>query len=373
MIRRPVDIGKLLFLYFLKSSAAFASEPSKNLIPGEYQPYAPQQQQQQQRHPLKRIEEDSMGGHISLRIARRSDILSIQRCNLLSLPENYNEQFYANHMRQWPELALVVEHVPAGYTEETKAKGTTMRLLGSFANNSKVLPYSNNYSGKSSSRMNKDECQIVGYVLGKVDQIPRYTTPSFSQSYAQDDDNGFLPLEHTRPQITYENMGHVTSLAILDGYRRKGLAAHLMNQLHYEMRQFYNADAVGLHVRVSNDAATNLYGNGLGYKVHSVQPGYYQDGEDAYLMRKEFISEVNNSQQNYSLDNSNKYNDAPKKFKKFRFPTFHDAQYKSRKEMMLPRVIFDYGEQKPTFAGESQTMENEQGNVSPFKTAASVH
>jgi ribosomal protein S18 acetylase RimI-like enzyme len=35
-----------------------------------------------------------------------------------------------------------------------------------------------------------------------------------------------------------------------------------------------------LHVRVSNDAAYNLY-NSLGYKVHETDLKYYADGEDA--------------------------------------------------------------------------------------------
>ena len=38
------------------------------------------------------------GGHISLRLARRSDVPSIQRCNLETLPENYSAAFYVNHM-----------------------------------------------------------------------------------------------------------------------------------------------------------------------------------------------------------------------------------------------------------------------------------
>jgi len=103
MLRRPVDQAKLLFLYFLKSSAAFASEPAKTGI------LKASQQQTQNLVPasLQRMELESMGGHISLRIARRADIPLIQRCNLATLPENYNENFYVNHLRNWPELALV--------------------------------------------------------------------------------------------------------------------------------------------------------------------------------------------------------------------------------------------------------------------------
>lgn len=45
---------------------------------------------------------------LTLRLARRTDVPSIQRCNLACLPENYNSAFYVDHLRQWPELSLVV-------------------------------------------------------------------------------------------------------------------------------------------------------------------------------------------------------------------------------------------------------------------------
>ncbi|KAL7452296.1 hypothetical protein ACHAWC_004027 [Mediolabrus comicus] len=54
------------------------------------------------------------GGYICFRLARKSDVPQIQNCNLATLPENYNSNFYINHMRKWPNLALVAEHIP-GY------------------------------------------------------------------------------------------------------------------------------------------------------------------------------------------------------------------------------------------------------------------
>jgi len=53
-------------------------------------------------------------GHLTFRLARRTDVPQIQKCNLATLPENYNPNFYVNHMRTWPELCLVAEHVPGG-------------------------------------------------------------------------------------------------------------------------------------------------------------------------------------------------------------------------------------------------------------------
>jgi hypothetical protein len=51
------------------------------------------------------------------------------------------------------------------------------------------------------------------------------------------------------------------------------------------MRAGFNAELSSLHVRVSNRGALNLYQDALGYDVERIIPAYYQDGEDAYLMR----------------------------------------------------------------------------------------
>jgi len=224
------------------------------------------------------------------------------------------------------------------------------------------------------------QCQIIGYVLGKVVQTPRPVKPiTFAQSRVQDDDNGFLPSSNRDFLRPYEQLGHVTSLAIMDGYRRKGLAAHLMNQLHYEMKQCYDADAVGLHVRVSNEAATNLYAKSMGYRVDDVIPGYYQDGEDAYLMRKDFEiceeNEANNLEK--ELEDIGDTMDAGGKSvikRKFRFPTFTSNQFKTKKEYMLPRTVFEYNEQKivDTSSSEiqSKSKESEEDSVSVVSASA---
>lgn len=42
-----------------------------------------------------------------------------------------------------------------------------------------------------------------------------------------------------------------------------------------------------MHVRKSNRGAIRLYEEHHGYKVAGVAPGYYSDGEDAFLMQAE--------------------------------------------------------------------------------------
>ena len=227
-MKRPADQAKLLLFALLRSSAtaiATTGEKTRLIIP--------------------------QAQNIQLRLATRSDVSSIQRCNLACLPENYNSQFYCSHLRQWPDLALVAEQVPDA--EDNSNKRSSQGRLGSFP--SSFAPGSN------------QEPKIVAYVLGKIDTRPviDYDNPT-----AFDD--------------RMETLGHVTSLAVQQDYRRLGLAKAMMAQLHYHLRH-QGIQSCGLHVRTSNQAACRLY-QADGYQIDQVIPSYYQDGEDAYFMRK---------------------------------------------------------------------------------------
>ena len=78
--------------------------------------------------------------------------------------------------------------------------------------------------------------------------------------------------------------GHVVSLAVMPQARRKGVAIALMNAAMDGMRG-YKARQIYLEVRVTNQAGVNLYKK-LNLEVTRTIPGYYSDGEDAYVMSK---------------------------------------------------------------------------------------
>lgn len=82
--------------------------------------------------------------------------------------------------------------------------------------------------------------------------------------------------------------GHITSLAVARTHRKLGLATKLMAAAHRAMEEVFDARYSSLHVRVTNRAAFHLYTETLGYRIHEREEGYYQDGEDAYSMRKDF-------------------------------------------------------------------------------------
>lgn len=77
---------------------------------------------------------------------------------------------------------------------------------------------------------------------------------------------------------------HLLVLAVDPAYRRLGVARALMDELEW---QALGEDLawIDLEVRPSNDAARDLYET-LGFSVVGVRPRYYNNREDALLMRK---------------------------------------------------------------------------------------
>jgi ribosomal protein S18 acetylase RimI-like enzyme len=66
------------------------------------------------------------------------------------------------------------------------------------------------------------------------------------------------------------------SLAVSEGYRRRGVARHLMLKLQDRMHSFHGAATCSLHVRRSNQEAVALYRDVLGYGVVTVAEQYYK-------------------------------------------------------------------------------------------------
>ncbi len=64
--------------------------------------------------------------------------------------------------------------------------------------------------------------------------------------------------------------GHITSVAVLRTYRKRGIATRLMRASHRSMISSFGACYVSLHVRISNGAAHHMYTKTLGYTVDEV-------------------------------------------------------------------------------------------------------
>lgn len=76
---------------------------------------------------------------------------------------------------------------------------------------------------------------------------------------------------------------HIATLAVLPGFRRQGIAQQLLARVLLEGARSGATHAM-LEVRISNQAAQNLYQK-FGFEVVGRRKGYYQDTqEDAVLM-----------------------------------------------------------------------------------------
>ncbi len=78
--------------------------------------------------------------------------------------------------------------------------------------------------------------------------------------------------------------GHIVSVAVLEDHRRMGLGRVLVEESLKGMKDRGCSEGY-LEVRVSNEPAVDLYKK-LGFQSVATHPGYYRDGESAYLMSK---------------------------------------------------------------------------------------
>lgn len=124
--------------------------------------------------------------------------------------------------------------------------------------------------------------KIVGYVLAKLED------------------------EDTKPG---EIQGHITSLSVLRTYRRLGVASKLMTHAINMMKEYFDADYVSLHVRVTNRPALHLYHKNLGFDVKGIEKEYYADKEDAYKMKKYFKKDKKGNEATIVISDDIKYED----------------------------------------------------------------
>ena len=81
--------------------------------------------------------------------------------------------------------------------------------------------------------------------------------------------------------------GHITNVAVLEQYRRRGVAKALMEEI-LNIAQQKQMIGITLEVRISNIAAQKLYTK-YGFRPEGFRKNYYQDTkEDAVIMWKYF-------------------------------------------------------------------------------------
>jgi ribosomal-protein-alanine N-acetyltransferase len=81
-----------------------------------------------------------------------------------------------------------------------------------------------------------------------------------------------------------DGIAHITTIGVAPEHRRRGLAGRLLDQLDQVLIEKGVASIV-LEVRVGNVAAQQLY-KSCGFSITQRLSGYYNDGEDGFLMIK---------------------------------------------------------------------------------------
>jgi ribosomal-protein-alanine N-acetyltransferase len=84
--------------------------------------------------------------------------------------------------------------------------------------------------------------------------------------------------------------GHITTLAVHPEHRRRGFG-NLLLLVALDKMLTLGVDAATLEMRPSNDVAYRLYRK-YGFDVKHREPGYYGDGEDAWVMVAEVAGET---------------------------------------------------------------------------------
>ena len=88
-------------------------------------------------------------------------------------------------------------------------------------------------------------------------------------------------------RTAFVKKGHVISVAVMQDYRGLGIGKALMERGMAGVKEG-GAPEIYLEVRVSNNTAVGLYKK-LGFKINRVSDAYYRDGENAYVMVKDFF------------------------------------------------------------------------------------
>jgi peptide alpha-N-acetyltransferase len=175
---------------------------------------------------------------VNIRRARLEDLLAMQQCNLMCLPENYQARVAARPgARRTRECGTSPRRVVCCALTPRRGAAAQMKYYFYHILSWPQLLYCAEDTDGS----------IVGYVLAKMEEDAA------------------------------EVHGHITSLAVLRSHRKLGLATKLMLAAERAMVDNFGALYVSLHVRRSNRAAIHLYTQTLKFKIHDIEAKYYAD------------------------------------------------------------------------------------------------
>jgi len=128
----------------------------------------------------------------------------------------------------------------------------------------------------------------------KIEKASFLNRKAFSEDYFrklyQKSPEGFIVAEDKGKILGYaigevqKDCGKIISIAVYPAWRKKGIGKELANFL-IEYFKKKNLKKISLQVRKNNLAAISFYKN-LGFQILKTIKNYYQNGDDAYLMKR---------------------------------------------------------------------------------------
>jgi ribosomal-protein-alanine acetyltransferase len=124
------------------------------------------------------------------------------------------------------------------------------------------------------------------------DTLPERYNPSIFNQFYESFPEGFLVAKHDRTLIgfligikTTPYTARILMLSVKNNNRKQGIGSALLKQFLLEMKN-YQIKQVELEVRTTNQSALDFYLK-QGFILQEKLRQFYQNGEDAYSMRKE--------------------------------------------------------------------------------------
>lgn len=106
---------------------------------------------------------------MNIRVATPDDLMNIQHCNLLCLPENYVMKYYMYHSLSWPQVSYIAED------EEKRVVGY---VLAKMEEDSDEVPH-----GHITSVAVKRSCRRLGLAQKMMTQSYRAMVENFQAQY----------------------------------------------------------------------------------------------------------------------------------------------------------------------------------------------
>lgn len=119
--------------------------------------------------------------------------------------------------------------------------------------------------------VSEEEELVVGFIIASLDPMPIIH-------------NINKVLKVLGLEGRFERVAHIQNLAVDPQFRRKGVASKLLNK-SIEICSKKHIKHIRLEVRTNNQRAVSFY-ESHGFKRVKLLRSYYENGDDAYLMKK---------------------------------------------------------------------------------------